>query len=68
MRAGERIEGKDLRRRAFALARERYDALWPALTELAELEAAQAELERLRSSAARERKAKKRGAAGGKGR
>jgi hypothetical protein len=32
-------------------------ALWPARTELAE---AEAELERLRSSAARERKAKKR--------
>ena len=39
-------------------------ALWPARTELAELEA-EAELERLRSSAARERKAKKRGTAGG---
>jgi hypothetical protein len=37
-------------------------ALWPARTELAE---AEAELERLRSSAARERKAKKRGTAGG---
>jgi hypothetical protein len=44
---GERIEGKALRRRAFALARARYDELWPTLEELFELEAEQQRREAL---------------------
>ena len=33
--------GKEIRRRAFVLARQRYDEVWPTLAELAEMEAAQ---------------------------
>jgi hypothetical protein len=35
---GERIEGKQLRRKAFELAKSRYDEIWPTLEELYELE------------------------------
>ena len=57
------LQKKALRRRAFALARERYDALWPILSELAEREQAQAEMERLANLAT-----EKRGKRGGGGR
>lgn len=42
---GERLQGKQLRRRAFGYARRRYDELWPVLEELNELEAEQTRLE-----------------------
>ena len=41
MREGERIAGKEVRRRAFALARSRYDEVYPIIAELNELEEAQ---------------------------
>jgi uncharacterized membrane protein YgcG len=45
MKPDEMIVGKDLRRKAFALARERYDAVWPQLQELFELEEEQKRIE-----------------------
>lgn len=45
IREGERIDGRTIRRKAFELARARYDELWPALQELFELEEQQRELE-----------------------
>ena len=54
--AGERVEGKQLRRRAFELARTRYDALWPTLVELHELEQRQREQEELANARQRHRK------------
>ena len=43
--AGDILSGKQLRRRAFDLARTRYEELWPLLEEMNELEAEQARLE-----------------------
>lgn len=37
--------GKELRRKAFGVARQRYDTLWPILDELNELEAEQRQAE-----------------------
>lgn len=42
---GERAEGKQLRRKAFGLARARYDEVWPTLEELFELEEEQRKME-----------------------
>ena len=74
LREGERLVGKEIRRRAFVLARQRYDEVWPTLAELAEMEAAQiayeAELarraaedavERARRAHQREKLSKKKG-------
>lgn len=60
LKPDELIVGKDLRRRAFGLAKERYEAVWPQLQELFELEAEQRLLEAER--------AKKPGAGRAKGR
>lgn len=47
---GERIAGRALRRKAFELARARYDELWPMLSELYELEEVQRTQEAARSA------------------
>jgi Domain of unknown function (DUF4110)/Kelch motif/Galactose oxidase, central domain len=57
LRPGERVEGKKLRTAAFKLARLRYDAIWPILVQIHELEEEQMQAEAL---AAAEKKGKKR--------
>jgi hypothetical protein len=68
LKEGERLVGKEIRRRAFRLARQRYEEVWPTLAELAEMEAAQreqeAELARRAEEEAAARKAKKGGGGG----
>lgn len=62
--AGERIDGKALRKKAFALARGRYDEVYPTLCELREAEEVQRQLEIAKASA---RGGKRRGMGGGGG-
>jgi hypothetical protein len=57
---GDRLTGKELRRRAFALAQARFEELWPVLEEMNELEQEQERLEMQSRSRAK-------GAKGGKG-
>lgn len=64
---GERIEGKELRRKAFGLARARYDELWPTLSELYELEEVQRQLEAARAQQAASKKKGRAGAGAGAG-
>jgi hypothetical protein len=63
---GVKIVGKEIRRRSFAIAKARYEEVWPLLIELRELEEAQLAMEAEAAAAAAERAAKARGK-GGKG-
>jgi DNA replication protein DnaC len=45
-REGERVLGKEVKRRAFRLAKARYEEVWPQLAELYEMEQAQREFEK----------------------
>jgi hypothetical protein len=46
LREGEKVLGKEVKRRAFKLARGRYEEVWPQLAELYEMEQAQQEFEK----------------------
>ncbi len=65
--AGDILSGKQLRRRAFDLARSRYEELWPLLEEMNELEAEQARLESQVKKSKPEKGGGSKSAAGGKG-
>ena len=65
--SGDRIEGKHLRRRAFDVARARYDSVWPLLANLYEMEEQQRALEREMEARSRSRRGDPKAGGGGGG-